>query len=203
MAKENKTGLSDAVEKEFVLRVRKALFDDDNSCYLKTVDKIMDETGETAAEIAAALIGMAFKGSAQKNSSSSRKKTITSEKVNKPHVNALSKANAKAKPAASAKDSSKTVSLSINGGLNKHFTHKDILGAFSAKVGLKGSDISDVQIGSNKTSLKVSSHNAAKIISAMNAEDGKIKGVPVKVQVIKEKKTTKRKPNKKNHLGKL
>ncbi len=200
MAKENKKGLSEIAEKEFVSRVRSALFDDDNSCYLKTVDRIMDETGETAAEIAAALIGMAFKGSAQKNAVPAKKKAVPSEKVNQSHAKAVSKA--KAKPISSSKAPSKTVSLLINGGLNKHFTHKDILGALSAKAGLKGSDIADVEIGPNKTSLKVSSHNAAKVISAMNAEDGKIKGVPVKVQIMKEKKAIKRKSNKKNNLGK-
>ncbi len=196
MAKENKKGLSDAAEMEFVLRVRTALFENDNSCYLKTVDRIMDQTGETAAEIAAALIGMAVKSSGSKNSPAVKAKAALSEKARAPHI--------KSKPVVKPKSAlSKTVSLSINGGLNKHFTHKDILGALSAKAGLKSGDISDVQIGPKQTVLKVSSHNASKVISAMNSDGGKIKGVPVKVQIIKDGKAITRKPNnKKNHLGK-
>lgn len=199
MAKENKKGLSEAAEREFVSRVRTALFENDNSCYLKTVDRIMDQTGETAAEIAAALIGMAIKSSGVKNSPTSKTKAAASQKTSAPQGKAVSKE----KPAVKTKNEpSKTVSLSINGGLNKHFTHKDILGALSAKVGLRSGDIIDVQIGPKQTTLNVSSHNAAKIISAMNTDDGKIKGVPVKVQIIKQRKSITRKPNKKNHLGK-
>lgn len=200
MAKENKKGLSDTAEKEFVLRVRSALFDNDNSCYLKTVDRIMDQTGETAAEIAAALIGMIISSAAVKKSTAPKAKVSASEKGSSHQNKTVSNAKASAKSKTAL---SKPVSLSINGGLNKHFTHKDILGALSAKAGLKGGDISDVQIGPKHTSLKVSSHNAAKIISAMNSEDGKIKGVPVKVQIVKDRKTIARKSNnKKNHLGK-
>lgn len=200
MAKENKKGLPETAEKEFVLRVRNALFEEDNSCYMKTVDRIMDETGETAAEIAAALIGMAVKSSAPhpKKAEPSKKKLAPEKPVTE-----RIKTPSKTKPAVKAKPQiSKHVCLSINGGLNKHFTHKDILGALSAKAGLRGNDISDVQIGEKQTLLKVSSHNASKIISVMNTAEGKIKGVPVKVQIHRERKNTARQSSKKNHLGK-
>ena len=188
MAKDNKKELSQATEAEFISRVRTALFESDNSCYMKTVDSIMDQTGETAAEIAAALIGMVLK--TPKKPTKSPKKPVQAEKAKPVRVKA--KAPAKAK----------NVCLSITGGLNKNFTHKDILGSLSANTGLKSADIKDVKIGQKQTLLKVSPENASKVLASMKESQAKIKGVPVKVSIYREKKPSTNKPNKKNNLGK-
>lgn len=192
-------------ESDFIARVRRALFDADNSAHRETVDRIMDETGETAAEVAAALVGMLKKSpetkppkkapesqrEAHKATAKPAPKAKRSEALPKRDEAAPKRAKPAEKPAAKAAKpaaSDRSVRIMISGGKNKRFTHKDIVGALIARAGLSAEDMQGIQIRERQTILQVPSHYAERVISVMNSPDGKIKGVPVKAQMIKEHK---------------
>lgn len=178
---------------DFAQQVRDALFENDNSEYREIVDSLMDSTGETAAEIAAALVGMLL---AKSKPAHAKKANTPKEPVKKTPAKAPAKRAEKAKPVAAKERAVKpskpasngTVKVSITGGKNKRFTHKDVLGALAAHAGIKGTDMKDVQIAEKATYVSVSSQNAAKIIASMNSPEGKIKGVPVKAKLCTERK---------------
>ena len=155
-------------EAEFIARVRKAVFENDNSEFRDIVDNIMDNTGETAAEIAAALVGMLLKPEKK------QKERIPKKAEEKP------KKKEKKAPV-------KTSKLVISAGLNRRFTHKDIAGALIAHTGIHIGDIREIELLHNKTFFRVPSKLVPQVISGMNKAESKIKGVPVRVHIAKDK----------------
>ncbi len=200
MTKNNKNPrFSKADEINLIDRVKKEIFECDNTDYREIVDKLMDTTGETAAEIASALVGMLIKKQRPttthtKSSSVESKKAVEQNKAapQKSKRVATTPPKTKAVKSPIKKQASGSVQLMINAGQNKKITHKDIMGALIAQTGVNAADIIKIKVNEKQSVLHVPQQHAKKILSAMNSPNGKIKGIPVKMQMLdKRKKATK------------
>lgn len=199
MTKNNKNVRSvKSPQASLIEQVKKEIFDTDNSQYREVVDTLMDSTGETAAEIASALVGMLLKNKRPvspnpKKAPAKTKKSVDAKKETAfKHKVPKNTASPKTAKAPAKKQSTASVQLTINAGENKKITHKDIMGALIAKTGITATDINKIKVGEKQSVVHVPQQHAKKILSAMNAPDGKIKGIPVKVNTVnKRKKATK------------
>lgn len=146
-------------QSSFVEEVRQALIERDNTPYQELIDQLMEETGDTAAEIAAALAGMLL------GPQTSPAPDFLEEEPKK------------------SQKRRKMTRISINAGKNKRFTPGDIVGALAAQSGIRGTDIGSIEILEKQTFAKITDRHVSKVLDAMNAPEGKIKGVKVTVEL--------------------